>query len=414
MSICSLRSRSLISTKTVEVVVKPPIVRMQPQRHKRVMNGHPWVYSNEIVMDSAAKAIVPGTIVEFRAHDQRYLGTGSFNSHSLIAGRIFTREIGKSIDGAWLYARLEEALSFRQKIIADPYYRLVHAEADQLPGLIVDRFGSHLCVQLNTAGMNQLWPHLEEALVRLLQPQVIILRNDSSSRALEGLEREVKVAYGSLSGLSEVRENNLTYFADLASGQKTGWYFDQRDNHALVARFCHDAAVLDLYCHAGGFGLLAARAGAKSVVGVDSSEAALALAQKAALHNKLGGLCRFERADIFEDLERRMTGNEKFDVVIADPPAFVKSRKDAAAGARGYRKLTRLCAQVISPGGMLFIASCSYNMELSVFTEQLALGLHEANRRGRILYTVFAAPDHPTHPQLPESAYLKGLLVRID
>jgi len=393
-----------------------PIIRLHPQRHKRTQGGHPWVYSNEIVTeDAAVKTSAPGDLVEFRTHDKQLIGKGSFNSKTLIAGRIFTRRAAENIDGNFIRTRLSDALALRTKLVAEPYYRLVHAEADALPGLIVDRFGPHLSVQLNTAGMEKLWPLVEEALMGLLAPESIVLRNDSASRALEGLAREVKIVRGTGGGPVEVRENGLTYFADLHGGQKTGWYFDQRDNRALVARYARDAAnVLDLYCNAGGFALLAARAGTRSVTGVDSSEAALEIATKSAAHNDLATKCRFHRADVFEDLERRNKAGEKFEVVIADPPAFIKSRKDMTSGARGYRKLAKLAASVTAQKGMLFIASCSYNMELPSFTEQIARGLFEAGRTGRILHTVFAAPDHPVHPHLPESAYLKGMLIGLD
>jgi 23S rRNA (cytosine1962-C5)-methyltransferase len=392
-----------------------PVVRLQPQRDKRVKNGHPWIYSNEIIIEPTVKAIASGAIVEFRTHDRQFIGRGSYNSKSLIAGRVFSRQPIEAIDENWLRAKLQAALDLRASLLTEPFYRLVHAEGDGLPGLIIDRFGSHLVVQLNTAGMDSLWPLLETALKDLLMPESIVLRNDSASRELEGVPRENKIVLGAQDGPVEVHENGLTYFADLHGGQKTGWYFDQRDNHALVARYAAKASsVLDLYTHAGGFALAAAKAGAKNVIGVDSSQPALDLAQKAAEHNKLAKRCRFERADVFEDLERRIAAKEKSEVVIADPPAFVKSRKDAASGARGYRKLARMAASVTAPGGVLFIASCSYNMALPDFIEQVARGLHEAGREGRILHTVFAAPDHPVHPHLPESAYLKGLLLRVD
>jgi len=393
-----------------------PIIRLHPQRHKRAMEGHPWIYSNEIVMaDPDAKDAEPGALVQFRTHDKQFIGSGSFNSKTLIAGRIFTRKPIEQIDGDFLHARLENALALRGRLINEPFYRLIHAEADGLPGLIIDRFGKHLSVQLNTAGMDRLWPEIEKVLAKLLKPESIVLRNDSGSRALEGLQRETKFVRGEISEPIEIKENGLTYFADPGTGQKTGWYFDQRDNRALVASHAKDAeSVLDLYCNAGGFSICAAKAGAKQVIGVDSSEAALELARKAAVKNKLDKKCQWQRADVFEDLERRAKAKEKHDVVIADPPAFVKSRKDMNSGGRGYRKLARLCADVAAEGGIFFIASCSYNMALPDFTAHVAHGLHEAGRSGRILHTVFAAPDHPVHPHLPESAYLKGLLIRLD
>ena len=365
-------------------------------------------------MDAAAKAIPAGTIVEFRTHDKKFVGRGSFTPHCLIAGRIYSTNPVRAIDGEWVHEKIQDALALRETLVAEPYYRLVHAEADGLPGLIIDRFDKNLSVQINTAGMQLLWPELQAALMDILKPSCIILRNDSASRALEGLPRENSIAHGAVDDVIPVKENGITYFANLTGGQKTGWYFDQRDNHALVARYAASAeSMLDLYTHAGGFALLAAQAGARNVIGVDSSESALALAEKAAKHNKLKN-CTFHRADVFDDLGRRASAKEKFEIVIADPPAFVKSRKDIASGARGYRKLTRMSAEVTAPQGLLFIASCSHNMELPNFIENVAAGLNDAGRTGRILHTTFAAPDHPTHPHLPESAYLKGLLIRLD
>lgn len=391
-----------------------PSIRLQPQRHKRVQAGHPWVYSNEIVMNGAAKALEAGSIVNFLAADGVYLGCGYYNPRTLIAGRILSRSINAEINAAFLVAKLRHAIALRDRLYSEPFYRLVHAEGDGLPGLIIDRFGDHLSVQLNTAGMQVLWPDIRAALMDVLQPTTIILHNESSVRTLEGLEREVVEDHGKLTAPVAVRENGLTYFADLVIGQKTGWYFDQRDNHALVAKFAKDQSVLDLYTHAGGFALLAAAAGAAQVIGVDSSEPALALARQATQHNQLEKICTWQKADVFDALEARAAAKEKYQIVIADPPPFVKSRKDLAAGARGYRKLTRMAAQVTAANGLLFIASCSHNIDLARLTEEVALGLSEARRSGQILHTVFAAADHPVHPCLPESAYLKGLFLRLE
>jgi len=390
------------------------IVRLQAQRHKRAQGGHPWVYSNEIVTDDpTVKSAEAGMIVEFRTHDKQFIGRGTFNPKTLIAGRIFTRKPIELIDGDFIRARLSDALALRERLLAEPFYRLIHAEADGLPGLIVDRFGSHLSLQVNTAGMEKLTSLVIETLMSLVKPESIVLRNDSSARALEGLTREITLAHGTLNGPIEIRENGLIYYADPQGGQKTGWYFDQRDNRALVARYAKDKTVLDLYCNAGGFALAAAKAGASKVLAVDSSESALELAQKSATKNKIKS-CAFHRADVFEDLERRIKASEKYDIVVADPPAFVKSRKDITSGSRGYRKLAKLAAGVTAYQGLLFMASCSYNMALADFVEQVAKGSFEARRQARVLHTVFAAPDHPVQPHLPESAYLKGVLVRLD
>jgi 23S rRNA (cytosine1962-C5)-methyltransferase len=389
-----------------------PVIRLQPNRHKRVAAGHPWVYSNEIVMDAAAKALPPGTLVRFVAAEPTLLGIGSFHPHNLICGRIFARHEGL-IDAAWFVAQFTHALALRERLFTAPYYRLVHAEADGLPGLIIDRYGAHCIVQMNSAGMEQQSAAIVAALTTLLQPASILLRNDGGARLQEGLPQNVTLAAGTLPERLELIENGLRFVTDPTSGQKTGWFYDQRYNRALVAGFCHDARVLDVYCHTGGFALNAAAAGARAVLGIDASELALQCAAQAAAHNQLADRTSWQRGEAFALLADHAARGEQFDVVVADPPAFIKSRKDIATGTRGYRKLVRLAATLVKPGGLLFIASCSHHLTLAALTEQLAAGLQDAGRTGQILHTVFAAPDHPVHPHLPESAYLKGLLVRV-
>lgn len=389
-----------------------PIIRLQPQRHKRVAGGHPWVYSNEVVMDAAAKALPAGAVTQFLAYDGRALGTGSFHPHNLISGRIFDRA-GATIDAAWFMARLQRALELREQLYEAPYYRLAHAEADGLPGLVIDRYGDCLAVQLNSAGMDRLREMIVVALHEVARPTSIVLRNDGGSRALEGLPAEVAVAHGALPEALWLQENGLHFVADMAGGQKTGWFYDQRDNRALVARHCRGAKVLDVFCHTGGFALNAAAAGAAQVIGVDSSAPALQCAARAAERNGLTAIVQWQRGEAFAVLADYAARGETFDVVITDPPAFIKSRKDIAAGTRGYRKLIRHAAALVRPGGHYFMASCSHHLTLESLTEQLAAGLADAGREGQILHTVFAAPDHPVQPQVPESAYLKGLLTRV-
>jgi 23S rRNA (cytosine1962-C5)-methyltransferase len=231
---------------------------------------------------------------------------------------------------------------------------------------------------------------------------------------LEGLAQETRWVKGVRDGPVEMVENGVRFLADLAGGQKTGWYFDHRENRALVARFARDARVLDLYSYLGGFGIQAAAAGAAEVVMVDRSEPALALAERSAALNGVAEKCRLVRANVFGEMERRAAAGERFDVVVADPPAFVKSKKDLRAGARGYRKLARLAAALVAPGGLLFTASCSHHMGGDPFTEELRRGIAAAGRTGRILYAGGAGPDHPVHLHLPENAYLKTRLVQLD
>jgi 23S rRNA (cytosine1962-C5)-methyltransferase len=277
---------------------------------------------------------------------------------------------------------------------------------------VIDRYGDVVSVQVNTAGMELLTPALLEAIERVLAPATIVLRNDSAARQLEGLPQATRIVKGEIGGPIPLTENGRRFFADLAEGQKTGWFYDQRDNRAAVAALASGRRVLDLYTYAGGFAVLAACAGAAEVVAVDRSERALALAEQAAQAN--GVACRFVRAEAFAELERLAGAGERYDVVVADPPAFVKSKKDLNQGARGYRKLARLSAALVAPGGTLFLASCSHHVDVPLFAEQVRRGLSDIGRAGRILRTAGAAADHPVHPQLPESAYLKGQLLQLD
>lgn len=391
-----------------------PIVRLLAGRHKRVRGGHPWVYSNEIVMDAAAKKLEPGTLVRLEAANGAALGLAMFNPRPLIAARILDRDPGAAIDTAFFERKLGAALKLRERLYPGGHYRLIHAEADGLPGLVVDRYGGRLVVQVNTAGMDRLLPVLLPALDAVLAPSVVVLRNDPGVRRLEGLAEEVRIAKGAVDGPIELEENGARYLADLVAGQKTGWFYDQRDNRARVAKFASGVRVLDVYAHTGGFAIACARAGAREVIAVDSSGPALELAQLAARLNGVANTCRFAKAEAFAELERLAQARERFDVVVADPPAFVKSRKDLAAGTRGYRKLIRLAAALVADGGLLFMASCSHNLERTTFDAQLARGLTDAGRTGRVLLASGAARDHPIHPAVPETAYLKASLLQLD
>lgn len=391
-----------------------PIIRLQANRERRASHGHPWVYSNEIAMSAEAKALPPGTVVEAQASDGKPIGVGFFNPRSLIALRLLEWSRGTVIDSAFLTARLQRALALREALYREPFYRLVHAEADGLPGLVIDRYGPVLVAQLNSAGMDRLTEPLLEAIDTVLSPEVIVLRNDSAVREQEGLTRDVRIAKGAMDGPIEVRENGARFLADLSGGQKTGWFFDQRDNRAFMAGLAAGRSVIDIYSYTGGFGIQAAVAGANSVTMCDRSEQALALAEQAAKLNGVAPRMTFVRAEAFTELEKRVGQGDRFGVVICDPPAFVKSQKDLQTGARGYRKLARLGATMVEPGGYLFIASCSHNMPVDRFAEEVARGIGQAGRSGRILRSAGAAPDHPVHPMLPESAYLKAQVLQLD
>src|SRR5208282_5361413 len=359
-------------------------VTLLPGRHRRPEGGHPWIYSNEVRMDAAAKELRQGTLVTVRRADESALGVAMFNPHSLVAARLLDRDAARPIGRRFLARRLERALRLRERLFEAPYYRLVHAEADGLPGLVVDRFAGVLVLQSNAAGMARLEPLVLDALDALLAPEAIVLRNDSPARALEGLIPETRVAKGTLGGPVIVRENGA-FLADPLEGQKTGWFFDQRDNRRFVAALARDARVLDLYCFNGGFAVQAARAGAAAVLGIDRSEPALKLAAEAAALNGVGETCSFQRGEAFAEAAQFAAAGERFDIVIADPPSFAKSRKDVPPALRGYRKLTRLAASATATGGILFLACCSYNVGEAEFAEAVRRGLGDAGRGGRIL-----------------------------
>jgi 23S rRNA (cytosine1962-C5)-methyltransferase len=396
-----------------------PQITLLPGFHRRAEGGHPWVYSNEIVMDTAAKALQPGTLVTLRrapsaGQGERPFGVAMFNPHTLIAARLLDRDAGRAIDKRFFARRFERALRLRERLYDAPYYRLVHAEADGLPGLVIDRFGAVLVIEANTAGMDRLTPVIIEALQGLLSPEAIVLRNDSPARTQERLPSETRVALGAIAGPVMVEENGTVFAADLLAGQKTGWFFDQRDNRAFIAGLAGGARILDLYCYSGGFAVAAAHKGALSVLGIDSSAPALALAAEAARKNGVAERALFRRGEIFAEAAALAAAGERFDIVIADPPPFARSKRAVPAALRGYRKLAHLAAQVTAPSGFLFLASCSYNVGALEFADAVRRGLADAGRLARILKSTGASPDHPIHPALPESAYLKALTLSLD
>ncbi|MEK0084354.1 class I SAM-dependent rRNA methyltransferase [Benzoatithermus flavus] len=391
-----------------------PTIKILPGEDRRLRNGSPWLFSNELRMDEAAKAVPPGSLVRLMGPTGKILGVAHFNPHSLIAARLLTRNKDAVIDRAFIARRIARALALRERLFDAPFYRLVHAEADGLPGLVVDRFGDTLVVQLNTAGMNALEPLVVEALDEVLSPGVLIARNDTPSRGLEGLPAEVRVLKGEAGPRLEVIENGLSFAADPLGGQKTGWFYDQRPNRLFTAGLCRGEAVLDVYTYCGGFALTAAAHGAKSVVAVDGSAHALALAAESAARQGSAERCSFQRADAFTFLDEAAREKRRFGVVIADPPAFVKSRKDLGSGLRGYRKLARLAAALVTEPGFLCLGCCSHHVSPDQFAAETWAGIREAGRGGRLLRSAGAGPDHPVHPALPETAYLKFLVYALD
>lgn len=391
-----------------------PVVTIKSKQARRVRQGHPWAYSNELLIDQAAKALPAGSMVTLRDEGGEALGTWMFNPHTLIAARKLADKADVEIDAGFLKDRLQSALGLRERLFDRPFYRLVHAEADGLPGLIIDRFCGTLVIQPNTAGIDGVEGHLMTALEELLAPERVILKCDSPARLQEGMEQYVQVVKGAAEGEVALEEGGAHYVCDPVGGQKTGWFYDHRPNRAFVAGLCEGRRVIDFYSYAGSFSLQCARAGAAHVTAVDRSDGALSLLAKAAALNGVADRVETVTADCFKEMEARVATGEQFGVVIADPPAFVKNKKALASGAKGYRKMTRLAARLVEPGGILLVASCSHHMALDNFTEQVRRGLADAGRQGRILHTGGAGPDHPVHPMLPESAYLKAQVLALD
>jgi 23S rRNA (cytosine1962-C5)-methyltransferase len=379
-----------------------------------VKAGSPWIYSNEVVMDRATKTLAPGTLVDVTDDRGTAFATAYFNPHSLIAARILAREADAKIDARFFRDRFERADALRRKLIATPYYRMVHAEADDCPGLVVDRFDDVLVVQSGTAGMDALATLWIDALRAEFKPRAVVIKSSAPARAHEGLKDDVRVAHGDNDVTAMVEEAGVKHTVDPLHSQKTGWFFDQRDNRAFLIALAKGAALLDAYSYVGALGLGAAKAGAKAPVLLDSSQAALDAAARTAKANGLDKRCELRRCDVLEELEELGPSDERFDIVACDPPPFVKSKKDLESGARGYRKLARLAAALVNPGGFLALSSCSHAIDAERFALECAQGVFRAGRTGRVIRATGAAPDHPVHPLLPETAYLKCLVYQLD
>jgi 23S rRNA (cytosine1962-C5)-methyltransferase len=389
-----------------------PLIRLNPGQDRRLRAGHPWAYSNEIRMSPEYRAMEKGLPVRLESAEGWRYGTFMFNPHSLIAARLLDRDPDAAIDEAWLRRRLDDAIALRARLGLGRFHRVVHAEADRLPGLVVDRHDDVIVVQANTAGMDRLLPLVARALREALGPRAIVARNDSAARLQEGLPQETVLLHGQDARV-EVEEGGVRFAVDPIGGQKTGWFYDQRPNRAMLAALARGGRVLDVFSHTGAFGLQCAAAGAAAVTLVDASAPALDLAAEAARRNGFPERVATRRGDAFEVMAALAGEGMRYEIVIVDPPAFAKTKKDRDAGLRAYGRLARLAAPLVAPGGFLFAASCSHHAPLPDFAAAVAEGITRARREGRILATTGAGPDHPVHPLLPETAYLKGQLIQL-
>ncbi len=392
-----------------------PVVRLIPKAEARaIRHGYPWVYANELVTDRRTRNLTPGTIARLEDANRTPMGVVAVTPASKIICRMLDQDPDAVIDQAWFNTRLTRALAHRDRLYDAPFYRLVHAEADGLPGVVIDRFGDTAVVQPNAAWADVLITPLVAALQEVTGVTTVIMNGTGRARTLEGLEEKTEVIVGAApTGPIPVPMNGATYMADVMGGQKTGLFFDQRPNHAFAAGLSKDARVLDVFSHVGGFGLAALAGGAKSALAVDGSAPALALAEQGAV--EMGAADRFatRKGDAFDVLATLAEEDEQFDVVVCDPPAFAPTRNAAEAGLRAYERVARLAAPLVTEGGYLVLCSCSHAADITKFRNASARGIGRAGRRGQIIYTGFAGPDHPQLPHLAESGYLKVIVFRL-
>lgn len=390
-------------------------VRLKPKAEARaIRHGFPWVYADELVTDRRTQALPAGTLAVLEDGERRPLGLVTVNTASKIIARMLDRDPEAVIDEDWCAARIARALALRERLFDAPFYRLVHAEADGLPGVIIDRFGDAAVIQPNAAWAEAHLDLLAAALRRVTGVTTVIKNGTGRARGLEGLTEETAILSGGLEAPVPVPMNGATYMADLLGGQKTGLFYDQRPNHAFAARLARGARVLDVFTHVGGFALAALAGGAEHALAVDASAPALALAHRGA--EASGAADRFEtrQGDAFEVLESLGREGARFDLVICDPPAFAPAKPALEAGLRAYERIARLAAPLVAPGGYLVLCSCSHAADLTSFRNASARGIGRGGRRGQLIHTGFAGPDHPLLPQLAESGYLKSLVFRLD
>jgi 23S rRNA (cytosine1962-C5)-methyltransferase len=390
-------------------------VRLKPKANARaIRHGFPWVYDNELVTDRRTKGLTPGTLAVLEDDKRQAMGIVTTNSQSRIFCRMLERDTEAVIDQAWFEAKFARALAMRQRLYATPFYRLIHAEADGLPGVVVDRFGDTAVVQPNAAWADVLLEPMVAALVAVTGIANVIKNGSGRARGLEGLEDNSGVMVGAAPDAPvAVVMNGATYMADLTGGQKTGLFFDQRPNHGFAASLCKDAKVLDVFSHVGGFSLAALANGASEAVAVDGSAAALQLAEAGAAATGMTDRFSTRKGDAFDVLTALNEEDVKFDVVICDPPAFAPSKPALEKGLRAYERVARLAAPLVAEGGYLGLCSCSHAADLARFRGASLRGIGRAGRHAQLIHTGFAGPDHPLMPQLAESGYLKSLFFRL-
>ncbi len=391
-----------------------PELFLKKNEEKRLRQGHLWVFSNEVdCQRSPLDQFGAGDLVVVNDSAGKALGVAYINPNALICARLLSRKPNIKIGESFFKTRLTEALQLRERLFDKPYYRLVFAESDGLPGLVIDRFGSILSVQITTAGMDKHKDLLVDILLKLLSPTAVLLKNDNSQRQIENLSLEVELVYGSLPEKLIIEENNARFVINVAEGQKTGWFYDHRCNRAQFAKWSGGLKVLDLFSYAGGWAIPAALGGAAEVTCVDSSESALGLAAESAEINRVRDKMQFVRSDVFDFLKQAREQNQHYDAIVLDPPALIKRKKDFKAGYEAYRRLNHLALQVLSNNGILVSASCSHHLSRENLHEILRSSARHIDRHLVFFAGGGQGPDHPIHPALPETEYLKSFFCAV-
>ena len=393
---------------------KLPPLKLKKGEERRLRGGHVWVYSNEIdVKATPLSGFEAGDQVEIQASNGKVLGNGYINPNTLISARLISRNPSYRLDQSLITHRLKIALSIRERLFSDSCYRMVHGDSDGLPGLVVDRFGDLLSVQITTAGMERVKTQLIAALEKVVAPTVILLKNDTSARDVEGLERGVECVVGDAPELVMLKENGVQFEAPLISGQKTGWYYDHRMNRQRMKSYVKGQRVLDLFSYIGGWGVQAAVAGASEVICVDSSESSLEHVHGNAALNDVTDKMATLHGDVFAALKELRAAREQFDLVVVDPPAFIKRRKDQKNGLQAYRRVNELAMRLLSRDGILVSASCSHHLQRSQLKSILLQSSRHIDRNLTILEEGHQGPDHPVHPAIPETEYIKCFTGRV-
>ncbi|HUI62923.1 MAG TPA: class I SAM-dependent rRNA methyltransferase [Steroidobacteraceae bacterium] len=389
------------------------MLRLKRGEDRRIAAGHMWVFSNEVDTGSTPlTALATGSLVQIQSHKGQFLGYAYVNPHALICARIVGRDARRPIDGELIAGRIGVALALRARLSRDPYYRLVFGESDGLPGLVLDRYGDVIVGQIATAGMEALKPEVEAAVRRVLDPGTLFWKNDSGARELEHLPPSTEVAFGAAPDEVTVVESGLRFTAPLARGQKTGWFYDQTANRQRLTRYLWPGArVLDVCSYVGAWAVTAMKHGAASACCVDSSEAALQFVTRNAQAN--GVSVQTLREDAFEALQALRDAGERFDVVILDPPAFIKRRKDQPRGQAAYRKLNQLALTLLREEGLLVSCSCSYHLATEDLLHAVQSAARHTGRFVQVLESGGQSPDHPVHPAIAETRYLKALFCRV-